>query len=138
MLGFMVSLKGIIYYTCSIPCDYKVSQRAMPALGRCVCEEEDVRHSLFPHLSLSLERWTVENAFRSSQAPASAVVVILEPALSTVAGVTGFFSSSNSGQVALGEETVGWVALGEGMRIIIVSGITQSPFIGCCLKVVID
>lgn len=117
----MVLIKGIIYYTCSIPCDYKVSQREMPALGRCVCEEEDVRYSLFLPLSLSLDRWTGENAFRSSQAPDSAAVVILEPALSTVAGVAGFASSSNSSQVALGEKTVGWVALGEGMGIIIES-----------------
>lgn len=76
--------------------------------------------------------------FRSSQAPDSAAVVILEPALSTVAGVAGFARSSKSGQVALGEEAIGWVALGEGMGIIIVSGVTQSPFIGCCLKVVVD
>lgn len=110
----MVLIKGIIYYL-FYSCDYKVSQREMPALGRCVCEEEDVRHSLFLPSSLSLDRWTGENAFRSSQAPASAAVVILEPALSTVAGVAGFASSSNSGQVALGEETVGWVVLGEGV-----------------------
>lgn len=110
----MVLIKGIIYYL-FYSCDYKVSQREMPALGRCVCEEEDVRHSLFLPSSLSLDRWTGENAFKSSQGPASAAVVILEPALSTVAGVAGFASSSNSGQVALGEETVGWVALGEGV-----------------------
>ena len=52
--------------------------------------------------------------FRSSQAHNSAAAVILEPALSTVAGVAGFASSSNSGQVALGEEAIGWVDLGKG------------------------
>lgn len=69
--------------------------------------------------------------FRSSQAPDSAAVVILEPALSTMAGVAGFASSSNSGQVALGRND--WLGSTWGR-----DGYYYSPAIGCCLKVVVD